>query len=308
MHYSKGAWHLLGFERSLAFMNRAVVYVILSTTLYAVINLAVKYLHHLPASELVVFRASVSFLLCFYFLKKKKMAVWGHNKKLLILRGLTGTLALFSLFTVLQKIPFAVAMTLINLTPIFTVIIAHVFLREKANLAQWIFLVLSFMGVIMIRGGIEPVPWLWMFLGMGAALFAAITYTIIRQLRKTDDALVVILYFPMVTIPLISPVMISQWQTPQGLDWVILLTIGVLTQVAQYFMTLAYQAEKAAKVMVFNYISILWGLLFGWILFSETLSLRQILGVTLIFACLLGNYWVSHRHKTPLRPRQITES
>ena len=89
---------------------------------------------------------------------------------------------------------------------------------------------------------------------------------------------------------MISPVMIYQWVTPIGHEWLVLLTIGVLTQAAQYFMTLAYQMETAAKVMIFNYAGLFWGVLFGWTLFEEKLTATQLLGVLIVFLCLCGNF------------------
>ena len=279
-------------------MNRAVIYLIIATSLYSVINVAVKYLGNIPPSQIVVFRAVISAIICSVFIWKKRGSFLGKNKKILFFRGFFGTIALISLFICIQNIPLAVAMTLINLSPILTVIISHFYLKEKANKWQWVLLLTSFAGVVLVRGVAEPVPWPWMLLGLLAAFFAAMAYTCVRQLRLTEDPLVVILYFPLITIPMISPVMIYQWVTPIGHEWLVLLTIGVLTQAAQYFMTLAYQMETAAKVMIFNYAGLFWGVLFGWTLFEEKLTATQLLGVLIVFLCLCGNFFVS---KAPLK-------
>lgn len=274
-------------------MSRAVFYLFTAVTLFSVINVCVKFLENLPASEIVVFRGVVSLLVCFYFIQRKGASFLGNNKKILFLRGLFGSIALLSLFRCLQEIPLAVAMTLINLTPILTVVIAHIFLKERANLSQWFFLVLSFVGVVLVRGHYQPVPLVWMVLGLVAAFFASLAYTCVRHLRLSEDPLVVILYFPLITIPCVSPIMVYEWVTPLGYEWLILLGIGILTQVAQYFMTLAYQMETAAKVMIFNYFGLFWGVLLGWLLFDEKLENIQILGVVLVFFCLCGNYYAS---------------
>ncbi|MCB0377809.1 MAG: DMT family transporter [Bdellovibrionales bacterium] len=276
-------------------MAQSVMYLLISTTLFSLINVGVKWIDHLPASEIVVFRGSLSLLICYLLIKKKGIPLLGKNRKILFLRGFFGTLALFSLFICLQKIPLAVATTLINLSPILTVVISQIFLKEKAHPIQWGFLLLSFLGVYLARGGVEPVPMEWIVLGFFAALFAGAAYTCVRQLRLSEDPLVVIMYFPLVTIPMISPVMVYEWVTPKNWDWAVLVGIGLLTQVAQYFMTLAYQREKAAKIMVFNYAGLLWAVLWGWLFFHESLEPVQILGITIVLSCLLGNYFVSRK-------------
>ncbi len=287
-------------------MNRAVLYLILATFLYSVINLCVKYLGHLPATEIVVFRQFLTLFLAALFIWKSGHSFAGNNRRLLLARGFFGSIALVSLFVCLQKIPFAVATTLINLTPIITVLIAHFYVKEKASPIQWLFLLIAFAGVVLIRGGVQPVPWVWMGLGLVAAVFAAITYTIVRELRTTDDPMVVIFYFPLVTIPLVGPVAAYQWVTPQGWDWVVILAIGGLTLVAQYFMTVAYHLEQASKIMVFNYISLLWGVLFGWYFFQEKLTTQQTIGVLVVFVCLCGNFLVTSKKKGLLAfPRKL---
>lgn len=250
-----------------------------------------------------MFRGVISLVFCVYYLRKHGRDLFGKNKKVLIMRGFFGTLALLSLFICIQKIPLAVAVTLANLAPIFTVLIAHLFIGEKGSFAQWIFLLLAFAGVYMVRGHTAPVPWEWMLLGIASALFSAIAYTCVRHLRLSEDPLVVVLYFPLITIPMMGPIMVYEWQTPQGIDWLVLIAIGVLTQIAQYYMTLAYQMETAAKVMIFNYIGLVWGVIFGWILFGEKLSKEQLLGVFVVFLCLSGNWYFSNVKK-PRAPAQ----
>lgn len=276
-------------------MKQAVIYLALATFFYAVINSGVKLLAYIPASEVVVFRAAVTLIICLIFIHRKGLSPWGHNKKVLLWRGVFGTLALFSFFSCVQQVPLAVAMTLINLSPIFTVILAHVFLGEKATLPQWGLLILCFLGVFMVRGEVEPVPLFWMGVGLTSALFAAMAYTCVRVLRSSEDPLVVIFYFSVITVPAIGPVAAWQWHWPSLYELVILLGIGVLTQMAQYYMTVAYQLQAASRVMVFNYFGLFWGVLLGWLLFQETLTAVQITGVLLVFFCLCGNYYVSRR-------------
>ena len=75
------------------------------------------------------------------------------------------------------------------------------------------------------------------------------------------------------------------WVMPVGEEWLILLLIGVLTQIAQYFMTKSYQSEELAKVANINFIGIIYALGFGYVLFDETFNMMTYLGMT---AVLIG--------------------
>ncbi|HAD96065.1 MAG TPA: EamA family transporter, partial [Cryomorphaceae bacterium] len=87
---------------------------------FAFMNLTVKFLHRLPATELVLFRSLVSLVLCLYFLRKKRIKPWGNSRKYLVLRGIFGVTALSLFFYTLQKLPLGSAITIQYLSPIFT--------------------------------------------------------------------------------------------------------------------------------------------------------------------------------------------
>ena len=71
---------------------------------------------------------------------------------------------------------------------------------------------------------------------------------------------------------------------PDGLQWLYLLLVGVLTQIAQYFMTRAYQTEEVNKVASVSYLGIFYALIFGWVFFSETFNLQTYLGMAVVLA------------------------
>lgn len=262
-------------------------YLIAATALFTALNICVKFLPHIPTSELVFFRGVISLVLCWYYARKNHLSIWGNNKKVLILRGIFGTTSLFALFYCLQRMPLAMAMVISNLAPLFTVLIAHYLLRERAFWVNWFLLMGAFVGVVLVKGLDPNVPWELAIIGIGGAFAAACAYTCVRILRNTDHPLIVIFYFPLISLPMMAGPMIYHWVTPNLSDIGIMILIGVLTQVAQYFMTVAYQLEKASKIMVFNYAGVLWAILFGGLLFGEMLSTVQFAGVILIFISIL---------------------
>lgn len=273
-------------------ISRAAVYLLIATLLFTAHNICVKWLTDLPAVQIVFFRAIVSLVICYTSLTYLKISPIGKNKKVLLLRGLFGTLSLFGLFYCLQRVPLAVATMFISLAPVFTVIIAHFLLKERAHPLQVFFLLGAFVGVGLVKGWSFDVSWSMMFLGLGIGFVAACAYTCVRVLRTTEHPLVVIFYFPLVTLPLMSLPTYQQWVPPEGSQWVLLLVIGVLTQMAQYFMTMAYQMEKAATIMIFNYAGIFWALLAGYLLFEETLESLQLFGLALVVICLVISTFV----------------
>lgn len=270
-------------------LNRAARYILIATLLFTALNVCVKYLPHIPASELVFFRGLVTLFISAFYVVQKKLPLMGNNKPVLVLRGFFGTMSLFALFYCLQHIPLAMATVISNLAPLFTVLIAHYFLKEKATWMNWILLVVAFLGVLLIKGWDPSVSWRYAFIGIAGAFSAACAYTCVRMLRTTEHAMVVILHFQVMCLPLMFVPMLMYWVSPSLQDWGMIVVLGVLTQFAQYYMTVSYQLETASKIMVFNYAGVIWSLIVGALLFNELFAGPQMVGVLIIFVSIVAS-------------------
>jgi len=259
-----------------------VKYIILSTIFFTLMNVGVKYIQHIPAYEIVFFRALVSLAVGYVLIRRKGLNPWGNNKPLLIYRGIAGTIALMMYFYTLQHMPLASAVTIQYLSPIFTILIAGIMLKESARPIQWLFFAISFIGVVMIKGFDMRISVFGLVMGVTAAFFSGLAYNFIRKLKDYDHHLVVVFYFPLVTVPTIGLYTLAYWVTPGVMYWLILILIGLATTVAQIYMTKAYQLEKAANISNFNYLGTIYALILGYFLFGELISVPALLGIGLI--------------------------
>lgn len=253
-----------------------------AVTFFAFVHAGVKFLGHIPFYEIVFFRALVSLIVCYVQLKQKGISVLGNNKKILILRGIFGTFALTLYFYTLQTLPLATAVTIQYLSPLLTIFLSGFMLKEKSQPIQWLFFIMAFVGVMIIQGFDNQVNWWPVGMGCLAALGSAVAYNLVRKLKDSDHELVIVFYFPLVTLPVVGPFLFNHWVTPQGWDWLILLGIGMGTQVAQVLMTRALHKETAAKVTIFKYLGVVYALLIGWFIFSESPSMTGFLGIFIV--------------------------
>lgn len=268
---------------------------LLATFLFSCMNTLVKFVPRIPAVEIVFFRCLISLAMSYAVLKSQRVYVWGNNRKLLIARGLTGAVALVLYFVLLQQIPLATAVTLQFLAPMFTAVLGVILLHERVRNWQWFFFAISFGGMLVINGFDGRISTIHLLMGIVAAVGSGLAYTIIRKLNYSEHPLVIVLYFPLVTLPIVGMYSVFHWVMPQGWDWAVLLGIGVLTQFAQYFMTKAYQAEEVSKVASLNYLSIIYALSFGFIFFDETFNVMTYVGMVLVVMGVLFNVWYKQR-------------
>ena len=261
----------------------------IASVFFALMNLLVKFVPHIPSYEIVFFRCVITLVISLSYLRKHGIPIFGTNKKYLILRGVFGISALTMYFTSLQNLPLANAVVLQYLSPIFTTIIAIWFLQEKVTPIQWLFFGISFIGVGVIKGfdsGMEP---LYFMLGLSAALLSGFAYNCVRKVKDTDHPMVVVFYFPLIGLPVTGLISSFNWVMPVGWDWLTLLGIGVFTQIAQVRMTKALQASKIALVSSVRYLGVIYAIVFGVIFFDEIPSVYTFTGIGLVLTGVLFN-------------------
>lgn len=268
---------------------------LVSTLFFTGMNLLVKMVPNIPAIEIVFFRSLVSLVLSYGFLARLRISVWGNNKKLLIGRGISGAVALILYFTTLQVMPLASAVTIQFLSPIFTTILGIFVVREKVKPWQWAFFAIAFGGVLVIEGFDPRVSAFFGVMGIISALFSGFTYNLIRKMGTSEHPLVIVFYFPLVTLPVTGIYCYFFWVNPIGMEWLLLILIGVMTQFAQYFMTMAYQNEELSKVAPLKYFGVLYAIILGYVFFGETFNWLTYTGMIMVIVGVILNVWYKQR-------------
>ena len=264
---------------------------IISSFAFSLMHLCVKAIPYIPVFELVFFRSLGSLLITFFYLNKKKTPIFGNNKKVLFARGLLGTIGLYLFFITLQNIPLAGAVTIQYLSPVFTAVFAVVILRERVKKRQWLFFALAFIGVCLLKGFdiSGQISFYFVLIGVTSACFSGLAYNCIRHLRTTESPLVVVFYFPLVATPIMGVLSFFNWVKPQGADWAYIIALGLVTQVAQVFMTKGIQSDSAGNIMTYKYIGVVFAFIYGYFIFKETYSFLSVFGIFLLLSGVILN-------------------
>jgi drug/metabolite transporter (DMT)-like permease len=263
---------------------------------FSMMNVFVKILPHIPAVEIVFFRSLVSLLISVAILRYKRISLWGKNHKFLVLRGASGMIALVLYFRLMQSIPLASAVTILFLSPVFTNILGTFIVREKVFPMQWVFYLISFAGILLVKGFDPRIQPIHLVIGISASVFSGLAYNFIRKIKTSEHPLVIIFYFPLVTMPFTGVISSFNWVDPVGWDWPVLIGIGILTQIAQYFMTRSYQSEELSKVANIRYISIIFAWAYGFFLFDESYTVFAYLGMMLAIIGVMLNLWYRKKY------------
>lgn len=268
-----------------------------ATLCFSLLSAIVKYMSHIPANELMLFRTIISIIITIFQLRLLNISPWGNQKKLLFLRGIFGSIALITFFISVQKMPLATTAILSYTTPIFTTIIGVLFLGERVLKLQWACFLLSFIGIIVIKGFDSDISIFYFFLGIVSALSSAIVYNLISKVRANDHPLVIVFYFPLVGFPFMLIWTFFNWVMPQGMDWILILAIGLLTQLGQILMTKSLQIESLSRASSIQFLGIISSLLIGFFIFNESFTIMNILGIVLVASGVLSNIFISSKQQ-----------
>ena len=267
---------------------------IASALAFSLMSVCVKNLdNRLPVAEIVLIRALISLLITRVMLKRHGISPWGYNKKLLLVRGLLGTAALFCVFKAIAILPLASATVIQYTYPTFTAIGACLFLKEKISRRIGLAVAIGWIGITLV---IKP-NWITISntgleldsvcIAISGAVLTALAYISVRKLSKKEHPLVIIHYFPLVSIPITLPFVFIQGVLPTGIQWIWLIGVGLFTQIGQIWITKGLTLLPAAKATSINYSQVLFSAIWGSTLFSEELDKWTILGSLFILASTL---------------------
>ncbi|WP_320823101.1 DMT family transporter [Reinekea sp.] len=278
------AWYMLASALGFALMAACVK---IANTTYSI-----------PVLEIVAARAIVSAVISYADVRRKNISVWGNNKPLLMARGTVGALALIFVYYAITTLPLAEATILQYLHPVFTAILALVFLKEIIQRSTISCIVLSLLGLfIMIQPNLlndNSTPYSWLSIGAAilGAFGSAVAYVIVKQLTKTEDSSVIVFYFPIIAIPISITLLGSDFVVPSLAATGVLVLVGIFTQVGQIGLTKALHSADANKATAYAYVQVLFSVLIGWAYFSEVPVLTTLMGGACILAgALINVFW-----------------
>ena len=243
----------------------------------------------LPSMEIVLFRGLLTLGLSYAIIRRQRLAnPWGTHRPLLLLRGTLGAAALCCFMFSLTHLPLGEA-TLIQYTnPVFAIAIAALWFHERMRAAEFAALAGALAGVLLVTrpslifggiGGHIPV-WYAVVAVLGAA-FSGAAYATIRRLRGENPD-VVVLYLPLMQIPMSVPFIASSWSWPTAWEWLLLIGVAVTTQLAQLNMTRGLQLERTARATTTGYLQIVFAGIWGVMIFGEHPGLWTVAGALVI--------------------------
>jgi len=255
---------------------------LLSTLFYSLMALFAKIAaSEFHSSQITFFRFFLTFLLISFLFLIKRIDFKLVNKKVLVLRGIFGGIAIILYFASFSYIPLGRATLLTYTYPISATILSYFFLKERVKKGAVYALITSIIGLVIITGFDVRQFLLGDILGLLSGIFAGFAVMFIRKSRETDSSWVILYSLGVFGSLMIAPMAVVNFKMPSLNLWVILLLMSLFSIVGQMAMTYAYKFCKASTGSIISLTTVvlanLWGVLF----------LKEVIGTNLLIGGIL---------------------
>lgn len=214
-----------------------------------------------------------------------------------IARGTIGVCAMGFGFAALARIPLADATAIGFATPLLTVVLAAIVLRERVQAYRWAAVTVGLGGVVVMlwphmSGSFDTPEHMFgaLFALLGASCTAGAMIQV-RRLTQTESTAAIVFYFQALAAIAGLATAGWGWVLPSAREAVLLLAIGFLGGIGQILLTESYRYAPASVVAPFAYSAMLWSLLLGFILFAEIPPVLVVLGAAIVIAAGLFVIW-----------------
>lgn len=198
-----------------------------------------------------------------------------------LLRAITGLSAMYCFFYALGNLQLADGMLLKMTSPLFMPLIALFWLGERARRLTLMAIPVGFVGVALVLSPQGEFNWIAL-IGLLGGAFAALAKVTVRRLGHSEPSIRVICYFAIFATPVSAIPLLWAWQTPTPEEFGLAFLVGLFGASGQFLLTRGYAVATASNVSPFTYFSVIFGAIYGYLFWGETLNNTFIAGALLI--------------------------
>jgi drug/metabolite transporter (DMT)-like permease len=257
---------------------------VVSVSCFAVMDICIKWLNYYPIGEVFFARFAVGLIPIFFIIPRDKIFSFYKTSRpgLHTFRAISGTLAIIALFFGLRKLPLADVISLTFGGPIFVTIASILFLSEKVGVKRWSAVFIGFAGMILIvQPAFVDLNFYYLSPIIFCIFFACVAISV-RALSRTEPNYRIVFYFTFLCTLLGLATLPFGWVMPTKIDMLILVIMGICGSIGNLLLTQSYRMVEASLVTPVKYLSLVFALIFGYLLWNEVPKTLTLLGSALV--------------------------
>jgi drug/metabolite transporter (DMT)-like permease len=294
--------------------GKGIVLKLVSAVMFAVMSALVRYLGaRYPIGQVVFYRAAFAIVpvIAVYAWRGELMsAVRTENPLGQVTRGAMAIVSMFCNFGALARLPLIEANAIGFTSPLISVALAAVVLKEKVRIYRWSAVTIGFIGVLVVMAPHFSGEELAVMMS-GATAVSGVLYGITgsfsnaasmiqtRRLTESETTSSIVFYFSLICAIAALVTWPFGWVTPTTAEFAALAGTGLLGGAAHIFLTESYRHAAASVLAPFDYTSMIFALVLGYVLFGELPTFAIVTGSVIIASAGLFVIW---------RERQLAQS
>ena len=276
----------------------AILFVILDSVGFSLMNFFVKLSGDLPAMQKAFFRNAIALIVSVIVLAgtREKFRIKRESWPWLILRSIFGSLGIFCNFWALSRLTIADASILNKMSPFFAIIMSIFILHELPGVFEWFCVAAAFAGTLFVvkpTAGLASIP---AAIGLAGGFFAGTAYTFVRLLgRKGERGPVIVMFFSAFSCLAFLPSLLFHYHPMTAAQVLSLLGAGISASLGQLCVTKAYSLAPAKEISVFDYSQVLFAAIWGFLFLGEIPDMFSRIGYVIIIGTALVKWGHSMR-------------
>ncbi len=282
-----------------------------ATTCFAFMAAAIKlgYQADVSTPELAFYRFAFGLIpLLGWIAWSRNLGAWRTERPMAhVTRAVIGLTTMLLAFSALAYLPLAESTTIGFAAPLFAVALSALILKEKVGRHRWSAVMLGFVGVLVVmRPGGAHVPEIGLLLAILSAFGVGVVTITIRQIGRTEGTQTTVLWFSLLSMLALAPLLPFFARAHDLRTWGILLALGLFGGLGQLCLTSSLRFAPVSVVVPFDYTQLLWAVLLGSLLFGNHPPATTWAGAVVIIAS--GLYTLYREHKLGREKKELATS
>ena len=261
-----------------------------SVICFSIMDICVKWLDYYPVGQVLFLRFFIGFIPIFFIIPRDKLFSFYKTSRpgLHAFRAISGAAAIIALFIGLRELPLADVVSLTFGGPIFVTVASIFFLSEKVGIKRWSAVFLGFIGMLLIvQPAFVDLNFYYITPIVFCIFFACVAISV-RSLSKTEPNYRIAFYFTFLCSVLgIVTIFKGDWVLPTKIDFLIFIIMGLCGSIANLLLTQSYRLAEASLVTPIKYLSLVFAIVFGFLIWSEIPKLLTLFGALLVITSSL---------------------
>ena len=210
-----------------------------------------------------------------------------HNIKLQFVRSAINVYSMISWFTAIGTLQLEKAAAIGFTTPLFTTILAIIFLGEVIRIQRITALIVGFIGIlVVIRPGYIPFESgaLWL---LSAAITFSIVIIIVKKLTEKDSSLTTAFYQMAFMVPPTFFIALFFWESINKNQFLLFIFVAIAGFITQFSFAQCLKMAETTFIMPIQFTKLIWLSLIGYFFFMEVPDIWTWIGASIIFSSIL---------------------